>query len=89
MTEVLKHLTPKPKDYPEEDYGQCPYCFVGSWSDDYDDYQKCILTDDFQGQMNDCKEGQDACIVDYLHYTDIVNNENTIQYCEVGRDCCK
>ena len=32
MNLVEKHFS-EVKDYQEEDFGQCPYCFVGSWSD--------------------------------------------------------
>lgn len=76
------------RDEPVEDYGECPYCFVSTLNDEYDDYAACVTTDNYQGAFVDCKEGQDACITDYLFYTDTQRGKTT-HYCEVGRDCCE
>ena len=76
------------KDEPVEEYGECPYCFVSTLGDDKDDYENCVTTENYQGAFVDCKEDQDACIADYLFYTDTQRGKTT-HYCEVGRDCCK
>jgi len=74
------------KDEPVEEYGECPYCFVSTLGDDKDDYESCVTTENYQGAFVDCKEDQDACIADYLFYTDTQRGKTT-HYCEVGRDC--
>ena len=40
--------------------------------------------------MRECKEGQDSCITDYLHYIDAPKSgAKPTVFCEIGRDCCK
>ena len=87
MALVNKYSVTKDDETPK----QCPYCFVSSWDEGgFDAYEECILKADFEHNIVDCKEGQDACITDYLHYEDsLKESDKTINFCEVGGDCCK
>ena len=48
---------------------QCPFCWAGSYKDEYEQYDACVLQPSGQN-MTECTEGHDSCIIDYFHYKD-------------------